>query len=98
MQRRFERAWVRWYVEATPGIFLTITILGGFVFGGLTLAFSALAYVGLGQVLGGQPLIPLETTCVPPSIVLVAWLVYRIRWYRIFFRIPGGVYSKTKTE
>jgi hypothetical protein len=98
MRRPFEQAWVRWYAEATPSIYLAITVLGGFVFGGLTLAFSALAYGGLGQEPGGQPLIPLETICVPPSIVLVAWLVYRIKWYRILFRIPGGVFSKTKTK
>jgi len=88
MIQGFERAWVRWSVEATPGIYLTITILGALVFGAVALGFSAIAYVSLGQGPTGQSLIPAEVVCVPPSAILIAWVIYRIRWYRVLFGIP----------
>ena len=84
-----QKTWVNWNVEATPAIYLAITLLGALILTPLAFAFSVLAYYGLGQV-PEAPLRPSLASLIflPPLAVLAAWLVYRYRRYRIMFWGP----------
>lgn len=80
---RMSRAWVNWNLETTPGIFIVITLLGAFVFGSITMAFAAIGYVGLAGTADSP--IAGAAICGPPLVVLVLWLAYRVRWFRMKF-------------
>ena len=77
------KTWVNWNLETTPGIFMVITLFGAFVFGGITMAFAAIAYAGL----AGTAVAPFAgvAICGPPLVVLVLWVAYRVRWFRMKF-------------
>ena len=85
---RLSKAWTEWNWETTPGIFIVVTIFGAIVFSGLAMAFAAIAYVGLSGTLEGPSASAGIAICLPPFVVLLLWIVYRIRWFRFKFGMP----------
>lgn len=89
LKERLLRTWTDWNLETTRGIFLVVTLLGAFVFSGVTMGFSALAAIGLLQESGSANVLSQMVLCTPPAIVLVLWLAYRVVWFRRLFRPPN---------
>lgn len=78
---------VAWTLETTPGIFLAVTLIGAFVFSAVAFSLAVVAYLDtVGRF--DASMVCFLATLGPPSVILVLWIVYRIRWFRLKFPLP----------